>query len=517
MPERAEISWAIAVFAMVAISMAWLAGNRLVLVNDEGIYLDGAVRLLHGSLPYRDFFALTGPGTFWNLAVIFHLCGVSLAAARVLLIVDLGLICACMYWMIARFHARALALWTCALYIALLAADRGSLVVNHRWDSTACGMLGVSCFVHGFQSKRRWPLLVAGALGAYAACITPPIGLIAAVMLVWAVLRVQSGAWVTLAIGLATPSIIALVALAGSRSLTPLLNALMWTASQYSAANRFAYGAVIGGYAQLFEGACGVEWPFRTFLVLLVALPAILPLVGLGLYAASGTLRRSPVFFVAVCGAAAVAGCYPRMDTGHLIYAAPFWYVCTAVGIARLAPLRVQLSLVLLASVGASVFALSAVANRASLAPMSSRTGGLVGEPADVSFVRDLEASVQSREAFFAFPYLPIAYFLTSGTNPTRYSFLQPGMMSDADEQAALSALTRAPPAKVLYMRVRPSAYLRMFPSRDPTRLQMPHIEAWLDRCYKPSAAFSRAHPDYELLFWRGTPGTACSALPGYN
>jgi hypothetical protein len=47
-------------------------GDRLVFANDEGIYLEGAVRVFHGEAPYRDFFAITGPGTFRMLAALFH-------------------------------------------------------------------------------------------------------------------------------------------------------------------------------------------------------------------------------------------------------------------------------------------------------------------------------------------------------------------------------------------------------------------------------------------------------------
>jgi hypothetical protein len=50
----------------------------------------------------------TGPGAFWNVAIFFKLFGVSLASARILLIVDLALIAACLYWLAAEFGSRAL-------------------------------------------------------------------------------------------------------------------------------------------------------------------------------------------------------------------------------------------------------------------------------------------------------------------------------------------------------------------------------------------------------------------------
>ncbi len=514
MPERHEFARTAAIFLGTTGLLAWLVGTRFILIPDEGIYLDGAARILQGSLPYRDYFALTGPGTFWNLALLFRLFGVSLAVAHALLIIDLSVICASMYWLVAKLHSRALAAWTCAFYLALLAADKGSLVVNHRWDSTACCMLAATWFVHGLTSERRWPLAAAGILSAYAAWITPPMGLVAMVMLGWTAWRRDWRSMATLTAGMGTTCLAATAALWWSGSLTPFLRALFWTASQYSSANHFTYGAIIGGYSQLFDGVNGIGLIPQAALVLLVALPAVLPIVAIGIYAAHGNLRKGPPLFLALCGVAAIAGCYPRMDNGHLVYATSFWYVCSFIALATTLPSRVRLPLAMLASLGAATFALNAIVSRAALAEMSGRSGRLVGEAVDLALVQDLEHTVGLNDNFFVFPYLPVAYFVTGAANPTRYSFLQPGMMSGSDEQLALDALARSPPEKVLYMRIPASAYLRLFPSSDPTRLEMPRIEAWLGRCYQASAPFSKAHPGYELLLRRGT---VCSLPREYN
>jgi hypothetical protein len=85
----------------------------------------------------------------------------------------------------------------------------------------------------------------------------------------------------------------------------------------------------------------------------------------------------------------------------------------------------------------------------------------------------------------FAFPYEPAALFLGAGRNPTRYSFLQPGMMTAADERAALQDLEAKPPLWVYYSDVPPKAYLRIWPSSDPRRLRMPHIEQFIAERYR--------------------------------
>src|SRR5579871_2041065 len=149
---QCDLVGATGVFIIAAALLWWLAGRRLVWIMDEGIYLDGARRLLAGQMPYRDFFALTGPGTFWNVAAFFKIFGTSLAAARALLVLDVALIAACMYWLAARFSSRVLGFWLAGFFVALLGGDKDALVVNHRWDSAALSVAGVTLLAAGLRS-----------------------------------------------------------------------------------------------------------------------------------------------------------------------------------------------------------------------------------------------------------------------------------------------------------------------------------------------------------------------------
>ena len=49
---------------------------------DEGIVLQGAERVLHGQVPYRDFFTFYTPGSFYFLALWLRIFGDSFAVAR---------------------------------------------------------------------------------------------------------------------------------------------------------------------------------------------------------------------------------------------------------------------------------------------------------------------------------------------------------------------------------------------------------------------------------------------------
>src|SRR5436853_1377044 len=93
---------ALACFLLTGLFFWFLIGHSVDLLNDEGIYLDGARRILAGQSPYRDFFALTGPGVFWDLAVTFRILGMTFAAARLTLVIDLALLAAGLFWLAAQ-------------------------------------------------------------------------------------------------------------------------------------------------------------------------------------------------------------------------------------------------------------------------------------------------------------------------------------------------------------------------------------------------------------------------------
>ena len=71
-----------AVFSLAFLYLYWIAGDILRTAGDEGIYLEGGRRVALGQWPYRDFFALTGPLTFWIEGVLARCSGMNLAAMR---------------------------------------------------------------------------------------------------------------------------------------------------------------------------------------------------------------------------------------------------------------------------------------------------------------------------------------------------------------------------------------------------------------------------------------------------
>jgi len=122
--------------------------------------------------------------------------------------------------------------------------------------------------------------------------------------------------------------------------------------------------------------------------------------------------------------------------------------------------------------------------------------GSVHGKSSDLDVLATIQARVKPSDTLFVFPYRPLLYFVTGAHNPTRYSFLQPGMFSDQDESEALNELRAHPPRWVFYTQVPPEAYLRIWPGSDPRRLQMAGIEDFLRENYEGTEQWA----DFKLL-----------------
>src|SRR6185437_8862476 len=105
-----------------------------------------------------------------------------------------------------------------------------------------------------------------------------------------------------------------------------------------------------------------------------------------------------------------------------------------------------------------------AAAQRQKETALETPAGRILASHYDANLIRTLNREIRPGEPFFSFPYFPLAYFLTRGENPTRYSYLQAGMMSDQDEAIALAELKMHPPEKVLYLNVTEKALLNIWP-----------------------------------------------------
>jgi hypothetical protein len=126
----------------------------------------------------------------------------------------------------------------------------------------------------------------------------------------------------------------------------------------------------------------------------------------------------------------------------------------------------------------------------------------------DVSVVEGLLASVRPHQSLFVYPYKPLFYFLTQADNPTRYSYLAPGMMTNEDSRIALAELQSRPPDWVLYMDLDRAEYERVFPAARGFNPHYPELESWIHANYRatgspPVGAYALLRRDTKDLTYR--------------
>jgi hypothetical protein len=506
---------ALAVFLAIASALFTTHSNRVVFTNDEGLILESARRMLTGARLYVDFYGHMSPGSFWLQEAVFRLFGTSLWAGRVIVILDFSAQCALVFWLVARMASRPAAIVTAITFAGFQIADPSLLTAQHRWDSATFALAGLCVLVYAKGRPGACPTgwVASGALMAAAAWCTPalalPGGLVAGWLGIDRARRRHLVAWIS---GVAAISVSAVAALMFSGNFGAFLDQMAWLRRNYSGVNVMPYGAIIGGYRALLSDAHGAaEFAVRCGLVICLALPAILPIAavaftGLGLWRKRISPAERPLIaLLAVCVIALAATVFPRADIAHLAFVAALPYALTAIMLARLFPARAGAAaagvmLPLAIAFGGNFFSSLRDTER-----VPSPAGLVRVSAPQATELRTLLAQVHPGDSLFVYPYMPIQYFLTQANNPTRFSYLGPGMMTGEEESAALAELQANPPEWVTFLRLSRDEFLRVFPHASNLDWHFPRLEAWLEENYQAVDNPAVNISGYQL--WRRAPG----------
>lgn len=489
-----EIKWSWYVFLIAGAFVLWTAGARFILANnDEGIYLASAMRMLRGELPYRDFFYYLPPGTPLIESGVLRLFGERLWVARIPLAVDIAILTASVFWLTARLANLRAAFITAFCFLAFETAEHDRLVVDHRWDSSAWATLAVALTVSlmlGESGNWRLRSVLVGASAALAGWITTPVALVGVVIFgaAFIVPRLRRSA-IWIGTGAAGCSACFLGWLAAHHNLAAALDGVLWPASHYGSANRTAYGWVIGGYANLFQGlTVGGAITVAIFLLFLT-LPATLPVLALTGWPIRLRLesedRRWAIGLMLLSMIALMVSTLPRPDLIHLMYVSGIAYaLCVALAVRVLPPRVLALVTITMLLMAGAEYAI-AINRRIGEPAMATRLGVVRGTESDLNVLRLVTSHVRPEDGFFAFPYWPNFYLFSGARNPTRFAYLQPGMFSADDEHLALQELQASPPRWILYVDTPPEAYLRIWPGSDRARLRFSSIEDFIAGHYR--------------------------------
>ena len=501
-----------AIFLLTAALLLLLHGNLLVFTNDEGIILEPAQRMLGGARPYTDFFGYMSPGSYWLQSFVFRALGVTLWTGRLLVILDFSLQCALIYWLTARLASLKAAVAVVLIFAGFQIADPAFLTAQHRWDSATLALAGLCVAVCAIERPKALWWAASGALIAAASWCTPSMALVAAAVGFW--LMVSRERWKALgpfAGGLIAVTLLAVGALALTRSFGPFFQQMLWLRQNYSAVNVMPYGSVIGGYGSLLKDAAGpFELAMRLLLIACYALPAILPPAAMILWSvamARGTMPtpgRAPIQLLVLAMLALVATTFPRADMMHLAFVAALPYVLTGVFLSRSLPARATAYLAFAALAFATLFAGNYFKGWATAGRLSSPIGRLRVPSEQLPGVQGLLTNVRPGDSLFVYPYMPIDYFLTQARNPTRFAYLAPGMMTNREASETLAELQARPPRWLLYLRVSREDFERVFPHGSNLNIRFENIEDWLEKNYEPAEDPSVTVSGYRL--WRLSP-----------
>lgn len=486
---------AYAVFLAAFLYVFWISASRFVLNSDEGIYLASGLRILRGQVPYRDFFLFTGPGTPLIESLMLWVFGVKLWAARIPVSIDLAVMTAVLFWLVDGLSTRAAGLLTAVCFLAFETADASRVVADHRWDSAASATLAIALTASLLDQPSRVRAMLAGALAALAVWITPPLALVAVVIVIAARKEFRS-----IIVGALVCSAVFGTWLGAHGAIRATIDGVLWPVTHYIGANRTPYGSVTGGYANLLHVAGAGEWIVTVLLLATLTLPASLPPLAAVAWCWRLKFRasenRAMVLFLLATIAALVIGALPRPDLNHLTNIAAPAYALGAAWIARTLPKPAALGIAAVFFVLAAADYSLAIQRRLAEPYVETRVGKLHGPSEDLDTLQFVASQVAPQNSFFAFPYLPNFYFVTGARNPTRFSYLQPGMFSADEERQALEELEASPPDRILYVDVPPAAYQRMWPGSDPSRLRFPAIEQFIATHYGTLAR----HGAYQLM-----------------
>jgi 4-amino-4-deoxy-L-arabinose transferase-like glycosyltransferase len=510
------------IFLSVAAVLLAMHGQRMVMTNDEGIVLESARLIASGSRIYIDFFGYMSPGSYWLQALVFKLLGVALWTGRLIVILDFALQCALVYWLTARLASWRAATAVTLTFAGFQLADPAFLTSTHRWDSATFALAGLCLAVSALSDGRRWKWILSGAALAAAAWCTPSLLILAIVVMLWlAVSRERRSNLIPLLGGAATIGLAGVAALMSTGSLGAFFAQMAWLRQNYSGVNVLPYGSIIGGYRALLEGSHGTgETIVRLILMACVALPAILPpaAILLGGIVLWRRLRREEsrdhrdVLLLLLPAVAALAiTAFPRADVMHLAFIAALPYVLVAAALASLLPARAASWLSIVSILLATIFASNCVRGWRDSSPVASPAGTLQVARDQAPDVQRLMQQVHPGDSLFVYPYMPMQYVLTQARNPTRYSYLMPGMMTRDQETEALGELEARPPEWLLYMPLSREEVLRVFPNGADRGWRFAQLESWMQQNYRPLENPAVSVGGYRL--WQRAPSPEAVAL----
>jgi len=406
---------------------------------DEGIFLLGAERLLHGDRLYADFFEFLPPGSFLLTAGWLAMVGTSLWAVRCLaILVIVGV--ACLIYLTCRLvlkNAAASALFALAWLVLSLYREGWLVQISHHWFTTLFSMIAAWAAIARTEREQR--LLrgpfVAGLAAGAAAMVTQTQGVAAAFAAATAYLNVRRHRAETaiFVLGCAIVPIGLLgYLLAHGTLIDAYQDVIVFPAKHYLAVGRVPYAP---------EGV-------RDNIVLAGLFPLAALLTIATLVATWRTCYRDRKFYVCIAfGLAGWVGVATRRDIYHMIWSAPL--VCPLIAYCARSLMRTWRPPYRYMPVVAVVLLCIPPAHELEQELRRALHTHIVETPrGEVTYPSEAAAAITrktvtwltaapAQDKFFFYPYLQMLPFLVRRTQVSRYDVFVPHYTTPAQYQEA--------------------------------------------------------------------------------
>lgn len=454
----------VALLISFAIIIAYPRWRAWVDWRDEGLLAYGAVRVMNGEIPHRDFVSVQPPLSYYTAAIVFKLFGTSLLSLRVFGL-SIFLLLPLLIYAVARKFVGPLASLGAAAPACILGMPYMRFVPFAVWQGITVSFAAMLLLVWAVRSKRRWLAFPAGMLVVISGILRHDQGFYTAVammVLVVALSFAQTGPHNLQRLLLLWLGGIAIVGI-------PLL--IIW----------WRIGALPETFRQLvvfpfatYRKTSALPFPIlfkqRSFLdaatALLFYIPPLVQLVS-AIYVVQSIVRRRFYFDEAVLTFFVVwSGLFflqvvVRSDVTHLLMTLPPFFLLAAFAWSILRKMTANHKVdILLSSALTIVAALYLwIIRSVALPDMSHETDLLnlrrgrvriANAPGIANFFQSLQAAVAQDRPILALPYQPMFYFLAERRNPTRWNYLWPGDETEQDYQTLMAEAERDPPAVVL-------------------------------------------------------------------
>lgn len=450
-----------------ALAIAWPRWNRNIDWGDEGFLAYGAVRVMHGELPHRDFVSLQPPLSFYSVALAFKIFGTSLLTLRGFGL-SIFLLLVLLIYALTRCLTKPVLALAAAAPAAILSLPYFFFVPFAVWQGITASLCAVLFFLHALARNR---LGLAGLAGFFSALsllarhdqafyVTIAL-LFFSILSVWASEDFSLGriarlvlSWLGVMMLVVAPLFIwwwragALPEMWRQLVLFPLTT---YAKTSYKPWPKFTPDATLA----------------ETATVLLFYLSPCLmaaAAVWLGQRIARGrfAMREALFGFFLLWSALFFLQALVRSDFSHLLVTLPPFFVlaasCWQIFLRALGE-RGAWRIICSSFVAALVIGLLWLVRPVVLPPpprslelLNLKAGGIYVENGRwlTDFIEGIQRYVPADRPILALPYQPMSYFLCQRHNPTRWNYIWPGDQTPQEHVDLIMQAKRDQPAVAL-------------------------------------------------------------------